>query len=287
MITYYLDNTTVPTHPRLVRRVNNGHPRRSSTTPRARPWQMDAVNLQFTYDISNGASNPGNVEMVTARPGRRRRVHAQPLRAHADSQGQRGAHRPIAEQGCSRGISSSRTPWSPRSACAAWRSWTIGSRMTVDAGDGFQEDEARDENDVVEVKRTGMAIITALLVLMLASGLMAGMFAALLADQRSHATDRDQSQAYAAAHAGLEKLTASLGCLFNNRLQPERRAAQRRRQHAAGDRRASITPPRAARRLGLRDHLHAGPRAWRRTPAIPWRSRTPTSRPGRSPASRA
>ncbi len=59
----------------------------------------------------------------------------------------------------------------------------------------------------VKSNESGMAIITALLVLMLASGLMAGMFAALIADQRSHATDRDQSMAYAAAHAGLEKLT--------------------------------------------------------------------------------
>ena len=71
---------------------------------------------------------------------------------------------------------------------------------------------------------SGMAIITALLVLMLASGLMAGMFAALIADQRSHATDRDQSVAYAAAHAGLEKLTASLARALRHRLQPQRRA---------------------------------------------------------------
>jgi hypothetical protein len=61
---------------------------------------------------------------------------------------------------------------------------------------------------------SGVALITAILVLMLASGLMAGMFAALLANQRSHATDRDQSVAYAAAHAGLEKLTAGLAQLF-------------------------------------------------------------------------
>ena len=61
---------------------------------------------------------------------------------------------------------------------------------------------------------SGVALVTALLVLMLASGLMAGMFAALLANQRSHATDRDQSVAYAAAHAGLEKLTAGLAGLF-------------------------------------------------------------------------
>ncbi len=71
---------------------------------------------------------------------------------------------------------------------------------------------------------SGVALVTALLVLMLASGLMAGMFAALLANQRSHATDRDQSVAYAAAHAGLEKLTAGLAALFATDFSPERRA---------------------------------------------------------------
>ena len=60
----------------------------------------------------------------------------------------------------------------------------------------------------------GVALVTALLAVMLISGLMAGMFASLTADQRSHAVDRDQSQAYAAAHAGLEKLTAGLALLF-------------------------------------------------------------------------
>ena len=68
MITYYLD-TTNPTRPRLMRRVNNGH------------WQTfnnnlgtavatDVYDLQFTYDISNGAppptGNPGGVEMTAA-----------------------------------------------------------------------------------------------------------------------------------------------------------------------------------------------------------------------------
>jgi hypothetical protein len=67
---------------------------------------------------------------------------------------------------------------------------------------------------------SGIAIITSLLVLMLASGLMAGMYAALLADQKSHATDRDQSMAYAAAHAGLEKLTSNLGALFDTDFSP-------------------------------------------------------------------
>lgn len=67
----------------------------------------------------------------------------------------------------------------------------------------------------------GMAVVTALLVLMLASGLMAGMFAALLANQQAHATDRDQSVAYAAAHAGLEKLTAGLAELFVTNFSPD------------------------------------------------------------------
>jgi hypothetical protein len=63
-------------------------------------------------------------------------------------------------------------------------------------------------------KEEGVALITALLATLLATGLMAGMFAALAADQKSHSVDRDQSQAYAAAHAGLEKLTSSLAQLF-------------------------------------------------------------------------
>ena len=67
---------------------------------------------------------------------------------------------------------------------------------------------------------TGAALITAILVVMLASGLMAGMFAALMANQRTQATDRDQSVAYAAAHAGLEKLTANLGQLFEADFSP-------------------------------------------------------------------
>jgi hypothetical protein len=53
-----------------------------------------------------------------------------------------------------------------------------------------------------------------MLVMMLMLGLMAGLFAAVNYDQRSHAVDRDQSQAYAAAHAGLEKITSDLARLF-------------------------------------------------------------------------
>ncbi len=65
MLTYYLDNIADPMHPRLVRRVNNGHPtvfNNASGTAVA----VDAFNLQFTYDINNGAGNPGGVEMNAA-----------------------------------------------------------------------------------------------------------------------------------------------------------------------------------------------------------------------------
>jgi hypothetical protein len=65
MITYYLDGTTTPTHPRLVRRVNNGSPTTFSNTS-GTAMAMDAINLQITYDISNGTGNPGGVEMTAA-----------------------------------------------------------------------------------------------------------------------------------------------------------------------------------------------------------------------------
>jgi hypothetical protein len=60
----------------------------------------------------------------------------------------------------------------------------------------------------------GMALASTLMALLLIMGLMVGAFAALNADLRSNAIDRDQSQAYAAAHAGLEQLTSDLASLF-------------------------------------------------------------------------
>lgn len=61
---------------------------------------------------------------------------------------------------------------------------------------------------------SGMALITTLMVLMLMSALMVGFFAAVTTDQRANGIDRDQTQAYAVAHAGLEKLTSDLAGLF-------------------------------------------------------------------------
>ena len=62
MITYYLDTESDPLHPRLVRRVNNGDPW-TFDNELGTAVATDAVDLQFTFDISNGAGNPGGVEM--------------------------------------------------------------------------------------------------------------------------------------------------------------------------------------------------------------------------------
>jgi type II secretory pathway pseudopilin PulG len=63
MVSYYLDNTTSPGHPRLVRRINNGdHQTFNNTLGTA--VALDVENLQFSYDLNNGANNPGNVRFV-------------------------------------------------------------------------------------------------------------------------------------------------------------------------------------------------------------------------------
>ena len=63
---------------------------------------------------------------------------------------------------------------------------------------------------------SGVAMVLTLLVLALASALAIGFFASVTADQRASGIDRDQTQAYAAAHAGLEKLTTDLAKLWRD-----------------------------------------------------------------------
>jgi hypothetical protein len=69
-------------------------------------------------------------------------------------------------------------------------------------------------------REDGIAMIVTLMVLMLVSALMVGFVAAVIADQRASGLDRDQTQAYAAAHAGLEQLTADLSGLFATQFSP-------------------------------------------------------------------
>ena len=59
-----------------------------------------------------------------------------------------------------------------------------------------------------------MALVSTILIMVLMSALLIGFFAMIAADQQASGVNRDQTQAYAAAHAGLEKLTADLGALF-------------------------------------------------------------------------
>ena len=58
------------------------------------------------------------------------------------------------------------------------------------------------------------------MVLMLVSVLMVGFVTAIVADQRASGLDRDQTQAYAASHAGLEQLTSDLSDLFTADFSP-------------------------------------------------------------------
>lgn len=63
-------------------------------------------------------------------------------------------------------------------------------------------------------REEGMTLLATVMVMMLISALLVGFASLVVADQQASGLNRDQTQAYAAAHAGLEKLTADLGDLF-------------------------------------------------------------------------
>lgn len=65
LITYYLDVTTDPRRPRLVRRMNNGHPT-DFDNALGTIVAFDIEDLQITYDIADGVNNPSNVRMDDA-----------------------------------------------------------------------------------------------------------------------------------------------------------------------------------------------------------------------------
>lgn len=64
MISYYLD-TVIPGRPRLVRRINNGHETTFNNTL-GTAVALDIENLQFTYDLADGVTNPSNVRFTAA-----------------------------------------------------------------------------------------------------------------------------------------------------------------------------------------------------------------------------
>jgi hypothetical protein len=65
-----------------------------------------------------------------------------------------------------------------------------------------------------------VSLIIVLLVMMLLSAIMIGFMANIMADTRSSGVDRDETQAYAVAHAGMEKLTSDLATLFGHDYSP-------------------------------------------------------------------
>jgi prepilin-type N-terminal cleavage/methylation domain-containing protein len=65
MTSYYLDNVTDPRRPRLVRRLNNGDPLIFDNTL-GTAVAFDIENMQITYDIADGVTNPANVRMTDA-----------------------------------------------------------------------------------------------------------------------------------------------------------------------------------------------------------------------------
>jgi len=60
----------------------------------------------------------------------------------------------------------------------------------------------------------GMALMLVMMIMMLLSALIVGFMVSVMSDTRSSGVDRDETQAYAVAHAGMEKLTSDLARLF-------------------------------------------------------------------------
>jgi hypothetical protein len=67
---------------------------------------------------------------------------------------------------------------------------------------------------------SGIALITTLLVLVLLGALLTAFIVSVNSDQGLIAVDRDQNRAYYGAQAGLEKLTADVGTLFDTNYAP-------------------------------------------------------------------
>lgn len=66
----------------------------------------------------------------------------------------------------------------------------------------------------------GIALVIALLVTLLMSALLVGFSSVVMSDQRYRAIDRNHNQAFYAASAGVEKLTADLGNVFLTNVAP-------------------------------------------------------------------
>ena len=91
---------------------------------------------------------------------------------------------------------------------------------------------------------------------MLLSAMLAGLVAMVNVDQTAGGIERDQTQAYAAAHAGVEKLTADLGQLFAGNFSPTGAQLATLQVTANQPVLTGITYVAAERRFGLPHQLH-------------------------------
>jgi len=65
MITFYIDTLTTPGRPRLVRRLNSGDPVAFNNNL-GTAVAFDIENLQISYDLADGVTNPAGVKMTVA-----------------------------------------------------------------------------------------------------------------------------------------------------------------------------------------------------------------------------
>ena len=79
---------------------------------------------------------------------------------------------------------------------------------------------AEKETSVRNRRETGIALITALLVLLLMSTMIAGLSWLVMSDQKLNGNNDDRQLAFYGAEAGMEQLTASLENLFNATYKP-------------------------------------------------------------------
>ncbi len=68
----------------------------------------------------------------------------------------------------------------------------------------------------------GVALVTSLMMMFLVSSLLVGFTLVVMSDSKLRGIDQNRSQAFYASHAGLEKLTADLGNLFEVNFAPTR-----------------------------------------------------------------
>lgn len=72
----------------------------------------------------------------------------------------------------------------------------------------------------LEGRQSGIALLTTILLLLLMSSLLVGFMLLLTSGQRLAGMNNDYGRAFYAAEAGMEKMTADLGTLFNNTYSP-------------------------------------------------------------------